>query len=82
MGDRCRYSFLQARAHREGQRSDLLRDELHTLLPVVVPNLMVTRGQLAFLDFTVKLIHQTGHRQLLDTKAAFCSRILPKYHVH
>lgn len=79
VGDCCRYSFLQARAHREGQRSDLLRDELCTLLPAVVPNLMVTGGQLAFLDFRVELIHQTGHRQLLDMKAAFCSLILPKY---
>lgn len=39
---------------------------------------MATAGRLAFLDFRVKHIHQTGHRQLLDTNDAFCSLILPK----
>lgn len=49
-----------------------------SISPSVVPNLMVTAGQLAFLDVRVKHIHQTGHRQPLDTNAAFCSLILPK----
>lgn len=57
-------SLLSARAHwEEGQRAEPLKEGLTTLLQGVVPpmpDLMGTGGQLAFLDFRVQCIHQTG----------------------